>query len=57
MDVIYCKEGKWHIVDYKTNIDGTELDKKYHSQLEAYIKAFKEITGNDADAKTYHIDI
>ena len=57
MDVIYCKEGKWHIVDYKTNIDGTELDKKYHSQVEAYIKAFKEITGNDADAKTYHIDI
>lgn len=57
MDVIYCKDGQWHIVDYKTNIDGANLDKKYQSQLEAYIKAFKETTGNDADAKTYHIDI
>jgi len=57
MDVVYCSQGKWHIVDYKTNADGTNLDKKYLGQLTAYIKAFKETTGFDADAKTYHIDI
>lgn len=57
IDLIYCIEGKWHIVDYKTNADGTDLDKKYISQLEAYKKAFKANTGEDADALTYHIEI
>ncbi len=57
MDVIYRSEGKWHIVDYKTNADGNDLDKKYQGQMGAYIKAFKATTGEDADAKTYHIDI
>lgn len=57
IDVIYCSGGQWHIVDYKTNADGDDLDIKYQNQLEAYVKAFKEITGNEADAKTYHIDV
>ncbi len=57
MDVIYRKDGLWHIVDYKTNAEGTDLDRKYKGQLDAYIKAFKATTGQDADAKTYHIDI
>ncbi|SKB93401.1 PD-(D/E)XK nuclease superfamily protein [Lachnospiraceae bacterium] len=57
MDVVYCSKGKWHIVDYKTNADGDDLDRKYQAQLSAYIKAFKETTGETADAKTYHIDI
>lgn len=57
MDVIYCSEGTWHIVDYKTNADGNDLDIKYQNQLSAYVKAFKETTGNDADAMTYHIDV
>lgn len=57
MDVVYCSEGEWHIVDYKTNAEGNDLDIKYQNQLAAYIKAFKEITGNDVDALTYHIDV
>lgn len=57
MDVVYLSEGKWHIVDYKTNADGNDLDNKYQAQLRAYIKAFKATTGEDADAMTYHIDI
>lgn len=57
IDVIYCESGKWHIIDYKTNIDGGNLDHKYKAQLEAYKKAFKATTGNEADAYTYHIDI
>lgn len=57
MDVIYSKDGKWHIVDYKTNADGNDLDTKYQAQLSAYIKAFKSTTGHDADALTYHIDV
>jgi ATP-dependent exoDNAse (exonuclease V) beta subunit len=57
MDVIYSKDGKWHIVDYKTNADGSDLDTKYQAQLSAYIRAFKETIGEDADALTYHIDV
>ena len=57
MDVVYCSVGKWHIVDYKTNADGDDLDHKYKGQLNAYINAFKATTGEVADAKTYHIDI
>ena len=57
MDVVYRKGDDWHIIDYKTNADADDLDKHYQEQLEAYIKAFKEITGNEADAGTYHIEI
>lgn len=57
MDVVYCSEGKWHIIDYKTNAEGDDLDTRYQKQLEAYVKAFKEITGEDADARTYHINV
>ena len=57
MDVVYREAGKWHIVDYKTNADGNDLDEKYKGQLDAYVSAFKAITGSDADAATYHIDI
>ncbi|MCR4601317.1 MAG: UvrD-helicase domain-containing protein [Clostridia bacterium] len=57
MDVVYLSAGKWHIVDYKTNADGSDLDRKYQGQLSAYTKAFKATTGEDADAMTYHIDI
>ena len=38
-------------------MEGDNLDVKYKNQLDAYIKAFKEATGEDADAKVYHIDI
>lgn len=57
MDVVYSDSGKWHIVDYKTNADGNDLDKKYQAQMEAYVKAFKATTGQEADAQTYHIDV
>ena len=57
MDVVYCSEGKWHIIDYKTNAEDDDLDTRYQKQLEAYVKAFKEITGEDADARTYHIEV
>ena len=57
MDVIYSENGDWHIVDYKTNADGNDLDTRYQAQLSAYVKAFKATTGLDADALTYHIDV
>ena len=57
MDVVYAESGKWHIIDYKTNADGSDLDLRYQEQMAAYGKAFKAITGIDADVLTYHIDI
>ena len=55
MDAVYRKGADWHIIDYKTNADADDLDKHYQEQLEAYKRAFREMTGNDADAMTYHI--
>lgn len=57
MDLVYRQSDGWHIVDYKTNADGTDLDHKYQAQLAAYVKAFKEITGEEVDAKIYHVDV
>ena len=57
IDVLYRSGDSWHIVDYKTNADGEALDEKYHLQMEAYAKAFKEAKGLDADALTYHIEV
>ena len=64
MDVVYFYKNKWHIIDYKTNrIDKNkknalkELAEYYEPQFKEYIKAFKKITGYDADVMLYHIDI
>ena len=56
MDLVYRKGDKWHIVDYKTNYDAENLDKKYASQLEAYTGAFKAITGFEAESRIYHVN-
>ena len=56
MDVLYKKDGRWHIIDYKTNADPSDLDEKYKEQMDAYISAFREMTGEEADARVYHID-
>ncbi len=57
MDAVYRKDGAWHVVDYKTNADGSELDEKYLAQLQAYREAFFALTGEQADARTYHIPV
>lgn len=55
MDVLYKKYGKWHVIDYKTNADPSDLDEKYREQMEAYVLVFREMTREVADAKVYHI--
>ena len=57
MDVVYCKDGQWFILDYKTNADGSNLDAEYKEQLDAYAEAFRELTGENATALIYHIDV
>lgn len=57
IDAAYRKDGTWHIVDYKTNEDGDDLDSQYEAQLASYVSAFKAITGEEADAAVYHIDV
>lgn len=56
IDLLYKKDNKWFIVDYKTNLDPKELDKKYENQLDGYKKALSS-QGIDAEAYIYHIDI
>lgn len=57
MDVLYKKDGRWHIVDYKTNADPSDLDEKYQEQMKAYVSAFREMTGEEADARVYHVEV
>ena len=47
------KEGKFRFIAQFFNW----LDKKYKEQLEAYSRAFEEITGLKADARIYHIEV
>ena len=58
MDLVYQKEGEWHILDWKTNYDDEGLEEHYSKQLNAYKKAFKQATGIEvADAHTYHLAV
>ena len=57
MDAVYRKNGEWHILDYKTNYENDNLGDKYREQLSEYIKAFKQITGENADARIYSIPV
>ena len=57
MDLVYQKDGKWYIIDYKTNRDNEDLDKDYESQLAQYKKAFKELSGEDAQTRIYSIPV
>ena len=57
MDLVYCLNGQWHIVDYKTNADSTALDIHYEKQLSAYQSAFRSLTGENAGVHIYHIEI
>lgn len=58
IDLLYKKDDKWHIIDWKTNRSGEGLAEHYKGQLEAYIKACKTSSGIDVeDAKIYHINI
>ena len=57
IDLLYKYNDKYYIVDYKTNLDGDDLDNKYANQLKAYRYAVKNVLGIDAEASIYHIEI
>jgi len=56
IDLLYRKNGSWHIVDYKTNADPDDLDEKYREQLTAYRRALQDF-GIEADTTVYHIKV
>jgi len=58
IDLVYEKDGKLHIIDWKTNKDDNNLDEHYKDQLNAYKIAAKNGIGKEVeDALIYHIDI
>ena len=57
IDLIYQKNGKLCIVDYKTTAETENLEESYSSQLDEYKAAVKTILGESADAYIYHIDV
>lgn len=58
IDLVYRKDNKYHIIDWKTNKSDKDLDKHYKAQLDIYKKAFESSIGLKVeDAKIYHIGI
>ena len=57
IDLAYEKDGVWHIIDYKTTIDPSDLDEHYMLQLASYSYGFERVTGHKAEAKVYHIGV
>lgn len=58
IDLIYEKNDKLHIIDWKTNKSDIGLAEHYKNQLDAYSKAVKKLLDKDVeDAFVYHIDI
>lgn len=57
MDVVYRTGDEWFILDYKTNAEAHDLDVTYQGQLDAYVEAFRDLTGHTAKALIYHIDV
>ena len=57
IDLIYRKDGKLNVVDYKTTAETENLDENYASQLDEYKAAVKQLLGEDAEAYIYHIDV
>ena len=55
IDLLYINEGKYFIVDYKTNEDDENLEEEYKTQLDAYKKALKKTLGVDVETYIYHI--
>ena len=48
IDLVFLKEGKWTIVDYKTDrMDATGLEEKYADQVATYVSAWKNVTQSD----------
>ena len=58
IDLLYEDESGWHVIDYKTNMEGdiSTLETKYKGQLDVYKKAVKQALGVDCDAHIYHIE-
>ena len=58
IDLLYKDSTGWHVIDYKTNMEGdiATLETEYSGQLATYRKAFKQATGLDCDAHIYHIE-
>lgn len=58
IDLIYRKDNKLHIIDWKTNKSDKDLADHYKEQLNAYINAIEQITNEKAeDALIYHIKL
>ncbi|MBR6873877.1 MAG: PD-(D/E)XK nuclease family protein [Ruminococcus sp.] len=57
IDLLYRKNGKVIIVDYKTTAEKENLDENYAAQLDEYKSAVKQILVENAEAFIYHIDV
>jgi ATP-dependent helicase/nuclease subunit A len=58
IDLVYRADGRWHIVDYKTDqilVDVRELVARYGPQLQRYRQAWQIVTGDPTvEAELFH---
>ena len=61
IDCLYKDKAGWHIIDYKTNVEGdvSTLEDEYRIQLNTYMHALKKFAKGEkvVDAHIYHIDV
>lgn len=58
IDLLYYKDGKYHIVDYKTDSEFSNIDMRHEEQLKLYEEAVKQYLGEVIiDSRIYHIAI
>lgn len=58
IDLLYYKDGKYHIVDYKTDSEFSNIDMRHEEQLKLYEEAVKKNLGEVIiDSRIYHIAI
>lgn len=58
IDLLYYKDGKYHILDYKTDSEIDNIDMRHEEQLKLYEEAIKKNLGDvKIDSRIYHIAI
>lgn len=62
IDLLYVKQGRWHIIDYKTDRDANSAVTKHAPQLEAYRQAIinlkgEQVSEENIDANVYNVNV
>jgi ATP-dependent exoDNAse (exonuclease V) beta subunit len=57
IDLLFGREGHWHIIDYKTDVDSPNQVASYQAQLKMYEKAMASIGIQDVTSAIEHVRV